>query len=67
MAGGEECLPGRLYDVGAGAGKVGADVGGAALGAADDSAVDGRKGRPAAGAAAIDAKHEFHAISPRGE
>jgi len=66
LAGGEEGLPGRLDDVGARAGEVGADVGGAALGAADDGAVRGRKGRPAAGAAAIYAKHEIHGMSPPG-
>ena len=58
-------LPCRLDDVGARAGEIGADVGRAAFGAPDDIAVGGRKGGPAAGAAAIDAKHEFHAISPR--
>ena len=65
LAGGRESLPCRLDDVGARAGEIGADVGRAAFGAPDDIAVGGRKGGPTAGAAAIDAKHEFHAISPR--
>ena len=66
LPGGDEGLPRRLDDVGPGAGEIGADVGGAALGAADDGAVRRRKGRPAAGAAAIDTEHEIHAISPPG-
>ena len=66
LPGGDEGLPCRLDDVGASAGEIGADVGGAAFGAADDSAIACRKGCPAAGAAAIDTEHEIHAISPPG-
>jgi len=52
--------------MGARAGEIGADVGGAAFGTANDLAIACRKGCPAAGAAAIDTEHEIHAISPRG-
>ncbi len=46
LAGGDEGLPRRLDDVGPGAGEIGADVGGAALGAANDSAIALSQGLP---------------------
>jgi len=55
-----EGQPCGVHDMGAGAGEVGADVGGAAPAAADDGAVRHGQRGSATGSTAVDAEHETH-------